>query len=564
MADVVEGSKPIANENQEPDTSNTNTSKVDTVMDEAPAQKTNGEDHKDERSSKTSEHKNEEFQKTGERKDNDRSSRGHKDRGKYNEPWKHDRYHDGGRHNGRGKSNGRGRGGRGRGDQNRQSQRKSRYDQLEESSDPVDIRNQVEFYFTDSNLPTDKFLLEKTGGHRNYPVDLKLIHSFARMQHFKPYSAVLEAVKASEFLHLNDKDEITRVYPLDQKFTDDVGKNRRLVHGESMDRSIYAKGFGEEREDSQIVIEQLFQPYGKIRSCRLRRVRDSDLFKGSVFVEFQDEETAQAFLAADSKPQYNGKDLEIMSKQAYVDKKASGIRDGTVRPHSPTRGDFGGRGRGRGRGGSRRDSRDWKAKDDTGTIDADEESGRGFRGGKGRGGGKGKDKKFKRGGRGGGDYGRPKRARSEDIAEYSGDDREVKRRRRSNSDEGGEDSASRSGRSASPDGRKRKRNLDDRGDDREDKRRRRSHSDEHSEDGASKSGRSASPDGRKRKRSLDDRGDDDVPTRAEAEAKKVKLDNDAATAGAEKVETSGGGEMKEEVEAGGAEAGGETKEEVEA
>lgn len=507
MADVVEDGNTIADENQEPDMTSTNTSKGDITMDGASAEKTNGEDHKDERSNETSEHKNEESEKTGERKDNDRSSRDHKNRGKYSEPWKHDRYNDRGRHHDRGRSNGRGRGGRGRGDHNRQSQRKSRYDNLEESSDAVEIRNQVEFYFTDSNLPTDKFLLEKTGGHHNYPVDLKLIHSFARMRRFQPYSAVRDAVKASIFLNLNDKDQITRANPLDKKFTDDLNENRKLVHGDSMPRSIYAKGFGEEREDSQIDIEQFFQPYGEIRSCRLRRERDSQLFKGSVFVEFKDEETAQAFLAVEPKPQYNGKDLEIMSKQAYVDKKASGIRDGTVRPRSPTRGDFGFRGRGRGRGGSSRDSRDWKAKEDTGAIKDDEKSHRSYRGGQGRGGGKGKDKKFKRGGRGGGDYGRPKRSRSEDSADYSGDDRE-------------------------------------------DKRRRRSYSDERSEDSASRSGRSASPDGRKRKGSLDDRGDDNVPTRAEAEAKKVKLESDAAaTAGAEKEETSGGGEVKEEVEA---------------
>ena len=485
MADVVEDSSTIANEQKDPDINNTSPSKVEPSTKEAAVVKTNGEDHKDEPSDEKSERKNEESEKASERKDYDRSSRDHKDRGKYSEPWKHDRYNNRGRHNDRGRHDGRGRGGRGRGNYKSESQRKSKYDHLEESSDAIEIRNQVEFYFTDSNLPTDKFLLEKTGGHNNYPVDLKVIHSFARMRRFQPYSAVRDAVAASQFLNLNDKDQITRVTPLDEKFTDDLVANRKLVHGDSMPRSIYAKGFGEEREDSQIDIEQFFQPYGEIRSCRLRREQDTQAFKGSVFVEFKDEETAQAFLAVDPKPQYNGKELEIMSKQGYVDKKASAIRDGTVRPRSPTRGDFGFRGRGgRGRGGGHRDSRDWKGRDDR------------------RGGGKGKF--GKRGGRGGRDDGRLKRERSEDRSDYSDDDRDGKRRRRS-------------------------------------------YSDDRSERSESRSGRSASPDGRKRKRSLDDRGDDDVPTRAEAEAKKAKLESDAAVNdGAVKEDTSGGAEVKAE------------------
>lgn len=154
----------------------------------------------------------------------------------------------------------------------------SRFDDQEESNDPDEIRRQVEFYFSDSNLPIDAYLLSATGGHRNRPVELKTIHNFKRMRHFQPFSAVRDAVKDSNFLDLNDNDEITRKVPLDEKFTDDPMHNRTLVHTKSMPRSVYAKGFGEETKSTHLDIEAFFAPYGPISSVRLRR-QDDGAFK---------------------------------------------------------------------------------------------------------------------------------------------------------------------------------------------------------------------------------------------------------------------------------------------
>lgn len=167
---------------------------------------------------------------------------------------------------------------RARGGYNQKSNRMpniaSRFDDQAESNDPDEIRRQVEFYFSDSNLPIDAYLLSATGGHRNRPVELKKIHNFKRMRHFQPFSAVRDAVKDSDFLDLNDDDEITRKVPLDEKFTDDPMHNRTLVHTKSMPKSIYAKGFGEENKSTHLDIEAFFAPYGPISSVRLRRQED--------------------------------------------------------------------------------------------------------------------------------------------------------------------------------------------------------------------------------------------------------------------------------------------------
>lgn len=258
---------------------------------------------------------------------------------------------------------------------------KSNYDELPESSDADEIRRQVDFYFSDSNLPTDRFLMEQTGGSANKPVDLKQIHSFKRMRHFQPYSAVLEAVKESELLTITDEGAITRKTPLSDRFTTDLEANRKIVQAESLARSVYAKGFGEEQKTTQTDLEEFFSVYGTLNAVRLRRRADG-LFKGSVFVEFADEKTAKDFLALDPKPQHDGKDLLIKGKKEYMDGKEEDIKAGRITA-----------------GESRNKSDNWKDRRDR--DQQNDRGGRGGRGGRGRGGPRGgRGRGGSRGGRG--------------------------------------------------------------------------------------------------------------------------------------------------------------------
>lgn len=326
-----------------------------------------------------------------------------------------DHYHEGtkrSRGGGRGGRGGRGRGG-GRGGhfQNKRNIMTS-FEDLKETDDPVEIRRQVEFYFSDSNLPVDGYLLGMVEGSKNLPVDLRTIHNFKRMRHFQPFTAVVKAVQGSKVLNVEEKDNtayVTRKSPLSDKFSMETAENKKLLTSDTMERSIYAKGFGDEAKRTHLDIEEFFEPYGPINSVRLRRTDDGE-FKGSVFVEFGDVNTQQAFLALDPKPTWgkDDKELEIMSKQAYVEKKNDAILSGHVRPRSPRHTGFGGRGgnskRG-GRGGGFKDRRysdkrdrsrspgndDWKARRDrdqrNGNRDDRKRSQRGgSRGGRGRGG----------------------------------------------------------------------------------------------------------------------------------------------------------------------------------
>ena len=221
----------------------------------------------------------------------------------------------------------------------------------EESDDPEEIRKQVEFYFSESNIVQDKFLFNQIGGSKNLPIPISVIHSFKRMRRFQPLSAVVEALKESEVLEVVNGDEIKRKTPL----SDTVGTNfdeidLSIFEDEAMPRTLYAKGFGDETASTQYDIETFFQPYGPIKAVRLRR-NNQLWFKGSVFVEFEDEETMKAFLDLDPKPKWNDNELKIMSKKAYCEMKVEDIKAGRIEANS--RGQNGHRGRGGHRGGNR-------------------------------------------------------------------------------------------------------------------------------------------------------------------------------------------------------------------
>lgn len=242
---------------------------------------------------------------------------------------------------------------------------KSDYSKLPETSDHDEIRKQVEFYFSDSNLYQDKHLMNEVGGSENKPVPVKHIHSFKRMQRFQPYSAVVAALKESEVLDIVGAagvEEIQRKVALEPRGEKTEREYIQEFEDRTIPRSIYAKGFGDEEPSTQIDVEEFFEPYGPIRSIRLRRTYPDKVFKGSVFVEFEDEETQQQFLELDPKPKWQDKELLIKSKRQYCDEKKEDIAAGKIKPSGfkPFRDGGGYRGRGDRYHGDRRSGRGGK------------------------------------------------------------------------------------------------------------------------------------------------------------------------------------------------------------
>ncbi|KAL2206595.1 hypothetical protein CC79DRAFT_1323021 [Sarocladium strictum] len=288
-----------------------------------------------------------------------------------------------------------------RSDKDARNNRKFDPSTREVTDDPVAIRKQVEFYFGDWNFPQDKFMWETCGGSENKPIPVKAIHSFKRMRTFQPYTAVVAALRDSEFLDVEGEEgEET----LKRK---EAYKPMGSGRAKNEASTVYVKGFGDEKPNTQFDLESFFANYGEVKGLKLRRTNDA-LFKGSVFVTFSDEETAKKFLELDPAPKWEGHDLKIMSKAAYCDEKSELIRQGKLEPNAQQPRKFfegaeRGGGKPRGRGGFRGDNDDWKKR-----RDYDQKNG--FKGG--RGGGRGRGGRG-RGGRGRGDRDRGGRDRDE-------------------------------------------------------------------------------------------------------------------------------------------------------
>jgi len=107
---------------------------------------------------------------------------------------------------------------------------------------------QVEFYFSDSNLPFDKFLWGMVTKD-NKPVPVKLISSFKRMMRFKDHATIVAALRESEFMEVggDEGDEtIKRKNALNlERTTKDVPstdgvKGVRTVYDKALLTSMYA------------------------------------------------------------------------------------------------------------------------------------------------------------------------------------------------------------------------------------------------------------------------------------------------------------------------------------
>ncbi|KAF9318452.1 hypothetical protein BG003_011183 [Podila horticola] len=179
----------------------------------------------------------------------------------------------------------------------------------DKTAQKAQILKQVEFYFSDSNLPSDKFMSELVSKNKEGYVSIAKISSFKRMREFTDKDLIVEALRESPELLQVSEDGLT------------VRRKSAVVPTKDhFQRSIYAKGFGEETPSLQLELEEYFSQYGDIKQVRMRRNNETSAFKGSVFVEYATLDEANK--VASSKLQYKDQDLLVMSKQAYCEMKA--------------------------------------------------------------------------------------------------------------------------------------------------------------------------------------------------------------------------------------------------
>ncbi|KAH9993373.1 hypothetical protein BJV77DRAFT_1067241 [Russula vinacea] len=169
---------------------------------------------------------------------------------------------------------------------------------------------QVEFYFADTNLPYDKFMWSLHTANDEHWVPIATIASFKRMRDFQLRGVEWVAGVLRTSVELEVSEDGTKV-------------RRRTEVQEpkgAFERSVYAKGLVRSSRAStepRAILRQIRESCGRPHAT----VDGTKAFKGSVFVEFLDFKSVEVFLNSDPKPSWDGEELLIMSKEAYVEMK---------------------------------------------------------------------------------------------------------------------------------------------------------------------------------------------------------------------------------------------------
>ncbi|CAN8073999.1 unnamed protein product [Agarophyton chilense] len=147
------------------------------------------------------------------------------------------------------------------------------------------IRTQIEYYFSDSNLPRDKFLRAKTEENEKGYVPIPVLLSFKRLEALGAnVQNVIQAVTGSELIGLDKAHtSIRRLVPLPEE---DLFPQR----------AIFVKGWAPGGPEPTLeYFKELFAPSGKVLSVKIRRWKDEKgrHFKGSVFVEMESAEAVE-------------------------------------------------------------------------------------------------------------------------------------------------------------------------------------------------------------------------------------------------------------------------------
>uniref|UniRef100_A0A2N9J4A7 La protein 1 n=1 Tax=Fagus sylvatica TaxID=28930 RepID=A0A2N9J4A7_FAGSY len=181
------------------------------------------------------------------------------------------------------------------------------------------VLRQVEFYFSDSNLPRDNFLKKSISESEDGMVDLALICSFSRMRshlnlgNMKPdevpedtVKAVAETLKTSTFLKVSEDGK-------------KVGRTTELLKPEDVIEQLDIKTIAASPFEYDVTREDLetfFAQYAKVNSVRLpRHVGDKRFFCGTALIEFSAEEDAEKVLKQSLV--YAGVTLELKPKRDF-------------------------------------------------------------------------------------------------------------------------------------------------------------------------------------------------------------------------------------------------------
>jgi len=168
------------------------------------------------------------------------------------------------------------------------------------------VLKQIEYYFSDYNLPKDKFLWETVNNDPEGWVDINILLKFNRLKSLTTdHEIIKNAIKKSEeLLELNeDGTKVRRKTQIKPK-ADDV-----------IERSIYIQGIPTSIEKPVEAIEDYLNKY-EIEAININAFRNKNRsFKGEAFIELKTKEDVEKILT--KKLPFNETKINIMKKSEF-------------------------------------------------------------------------------------------------------------------------------------------------------------------------------------------------------------------------------------------------------
>ncbi|XP_008790734.2 la protein 1-like [Phoenix dactylifera] len=182
------------------------------------------------------------------------------------------------------------------------------------------ILRQVEFYFSDSNLPRDKFLKKTVQESEDGLVSLALICSFSRMKSHLGLNAAVKPDEVPEETVLAVAEVLRRSSSL--RVSEDgkrIGRSTVLLKPEEVIEQVDSRTIAASPLPYDVKLEDVqsfFAQCGKVNSVRLpRHVADKRHFCGTALIEFSEEGDAKKVL--EESIVYAGAELELKLKKEF-------------------------------------------------------------------------------------------------------------------------------------------------------------------------------------------------------------------------------------------------------
>ncbi|XP_026452976.1 la protein 1-like [Papaver somniferum] len=182
------------------------------------------------------------------------------------------------------------------------------------------VLRQVEFYFSDINLPRDGFLKNSISESEDGMISLGLICSFSRMRNHLGLAGDVKTEDVSEdtvksVAEILRKSTVLRVSEDGNK----VGRSTELSGLEEVVEQLDIRTIAVSPFEHGVTLEEVesfFTQYGKVTSVRLpRHVGDKRFFCGTALIEFSTEEDAANVLPKSLL--YGGAELELTPKKDF-------------------------------------------------------------------------------------------------------------------------------------------------------------------------------------------------------------------------------------------------------